>query len=39
MESINEPQDNMKQIQEALSTPMGPAAEFDDVLIQSYIPN
>ncbi|CAM6093425.1 unnamed protein product [Calypogeia fissa] len=30
MESINEQQDNMKQIQEALSTPVGPAAEFDD---------
>lgn len=30
MESINEQQDNMKQIQEALSTPVGQAAEFDD---------
>lgn len=31
MESINEEQDNMKQIQDALSAPVGPAAEFDDV--------
>lgn len=30
MESINEQQENMKQIQDALSTPVGPASEFDD---------
>jgi hypothetical protein len=34
MEAINEQQDNMKQIQDALSTPVGPAAEFDDVSLQ-----
>lgn len=31
MDEINEQTENMKQIQEALSTPIGAAADFDDV--------
>ncbi|CAN1185507.1 Vacuolar protein sorting-associated protein 32 homolog 2 [Linum perenne] len=30
MDEINEQSDNMKQIQEALSTPIGSAADFDE---------
>ncbi|XP_021898710.1 vacuolar protein sorting-associated protein 32 homolog 2-like [Carica papaya] len=33
MDEINEQTENMKQIQEALSTPIGAAADFDEVLI------
>lgn len=32
MDEINEQTENMKQIQEALSTPLGAAAEFDEVI-------
>lgn len=32
MDEINEQTENMKQIQEALSTPIGAAADFDEVL-------
>lgn len=31
MDEINEQTENMKQIQEALSTPIGSAADFDEV--------
>jgi charged multivesicular body protein 4 len=31
MDEINEQTENMKQIQEALATPMGAAADFDEV--------
>ena len=31
MDEINEQTENMKQIQEALSAPMGAAADFDEV--------
>ena len=31
MDEINEQTENMKQIQEALSTPIGAAADFDEV--------
>jgi len=31
MDEINEQTENLKQIQEALSAPMGPAADFDEV--------
>lgn len=33
MDEINEQTENMKQIQEALSTPIGAAADFDEVNI------
>lgn len=32
MDEINEQTENMKQIQEALATPIGAAADFDEVL-------
>lgn len=32
MDEINEQTENMKQIQEALSTPIGAAADFDEVI-------
>lgn len=32
MDEINEQTENMKLIQEALSTPIGAAADFDEVL-------
>lgn len=32
MDEINEQTENMKQIQEALSAPIGAAADFDEVL-------
>ena len=32
MDEINEQTENMKQIQEALSTPIGAAADFDEVV-------
>jgi charged multivesicular body protein 4A/B len=35
MDEINEQTENMKQIQEALATPIGAAADFDEV---SFIP-
>lgn len=31
MDEINEQTENMKQIQEALATPIGAAADFDEV--------
>lgn len=31
MDDINEQTENMKQIQEALATPIGSAADFDEV--------
>lgn len=31
MDEINEQTENMKQIQEALATPLGAAADFDEV--------
>ena len=42
MEEINEQTENMKMIQDALSTPFGVAADFDEVdifhtLIQIYV--
>jgi charged multivesicular body protein 4 len=33
MDEINEQTENMKQIQEALSTPIGSAADFDEVSV------
>lgn len=33
MDEINEQTENMKQIQEALSAPIGAAADFDEVVI------
>lgn len=33
MDEINEQTENMKQIQEALSNPIGAAADFDEVCI------
>lgn len=33
MDEINEQTENMKQIQEALSTPIGAAADFDEVCL------
>jgi hypothetical protein len=33
MDEINEQTENMKQIQEALSTPIGAAADFDEVIV------
>ena len=32
MDEINEQTENMKQIQEALSTPIGAASDFDEVV-------
>jgi hypothetical protein len=32
IEEVNEQTENMKQIQEALTTPIGASAEFDEVL-------
>lgn len=34
MEEINEQYENMKQVQEALSTPTGTSAEIDEVCLQ-----
>lgn len=36
MDEINEQTENMKQIQEALSTPIGAAADFDEVIFLFY---
>lgn len=36
MDEINEQTENMKQIQEALSAPIGSAADFDEVIILLY---
>lgn len=33
MDDINEQTENMKQIQEALSNPIGASADFDEVFI------
>ena len=33
MDEINEQTENMKQIQEALSAPIGAAADFDEVIL------
>ena len=33
MDEINEQTENMKQIQEALSAPIGAAADFDEVVL------
>lgn len=38
MDEINEQTENMKQIQEALSAPIGSAADFDEVCLRVYIP-
>jgi hypothetical protein len=35
MDEINEQTENMKQIQEALSTPIGAAADIDEVSVLS----
>jgi hypothetical protein len=32
MDEINEQTENMKQIQDALSTPLGASADFDEVI-------
>ncbi|XP_050910042.1 vacuolar protein sorting-associated protein 32 homolog 2 [Lathyrus oleraceus] len=37
MDEINEQTENMKQIQEALSTPIGAAADFDEVIIYLFV--
>lgn len=37
MDEINEQTENMKQIQDALSAPIGAAADFDEVVISSLI--
>lgn len=37
MDEINEQTENMKQIQEALATPIGAAADFDEVCISSVV--
>lgn len=37
MDEINEQTENMKQIQDALSAPIGSAADFDEVVISSLI--
>lgn len=41
MDEINEQTENMKQIQEALATPTGAAADFDEVLfsVHNFCPN
>jgi len=36
MDEINEQTENMKQIQEALSTPIGAAADFDEVVCSNF---
>lgn len=36
MDEINEQTENMKQIQEALSAPLGAAADFDEVVLHRY---
>jgi hypothetical protein len=35
MDEINEQTENMKQIQEALSAPIGAAADFDEVILSN----
>lgn len=37
MDEINEQTENMKQIQEALSTPIGTAADIDEVSFDSQV--
>lgn len=37
MDEINEQTENMKQIQEALSAPIGAAADFDEVRTIFYL--
>ena len=37
MDEINEQTENMKQIQEALATPIGAAADFDEVFLLSIL--
>ena len=37
MDEINEQTENMKQIQEALATPIGAAADFDEVFLLSML--
>lgn len=39
MDEINEQTENMKQIQEALATPIGAAADFDEVLPLEIVNN
>jgi hypothetical protein len=36
IDEANEQTENMRQIQEALATPVGASADFDEVLILSY---
>jgi len=36
MDEINEQTENMKQIQDALSAPIGAAADFDEVIFLVY---
>ena len=36
MDEINEQTENMKQIQDALSAPIGAAADFDEVILLVY---
>lgn len=38
MDEINEQTENMKQIQEALSAPIGAAADFDEVINKPLYP-
>lgn len=38
MDEINEQTENMKQIQEALSAPIGSAADFDEVFTRASVP-
>lgn len=38
MDEINEQTENMKQIQEALSAPIGAAADFDEACFQVLVP-
>lgn len=37
MDEINEQTENMKQIQEALSAPIGAAADFDEACFQDLV--
>jgi len=37
MDEINEQTENMKQIQDALSAPIGAAADFDEVILWIFI--
>lgn len=37
MDEINEQTENMKQIQEALSTPIGATADFDEVITSTSL--